>query len=439
MTNPSSPVRRLFLGRTAATGVGLTTAGLFGASGQVVAENAPAANVLALPELTKLAGRPDEGYWGKVRQQFEFVPGLAFLNNGTLGPVPTVVAAEHERWDRALARDPRNSFRQTEIESVRGKLAALVNASPDEIAITHSTTEGVNIFAQGLDWRAGDEVILGSLEHRAVIDAYAGLEKRHGIKIVTVALPTLPKSPAQLVEAYQKAITPRTRLIVVSQVSYVNGLLAPVKELAELAHRRGLLISVDAAQSFGVVPLDVKALAIDHYAAPGQKWLLAGTGTGFSYFRQGIQNQVWPLTGFYDASSTVARNHTARRYEHSGQINVAAALGIGAAVDFHQAVGPANIEKRDRELSEHLRQGLAKLAGVKLFTPQESALTASLTSFAVNGLKPDDLVKALNERFQVFVRTINVGEVVGVRASTHFYNTHDEVERLLAGVRTLAA
>ncbi len=420
-------------------GVGLVALG-----GRIA--TATAADTSALPlsgeaggaAFPKLNGQPDESFWGKVREQFDLLPGLAFLNNGTLGPVPHSVSSVHERVDRELYRDPRNSFRQGDIDAVREKIAALINADPDEITLTHSTTEGINIFGHGLDLRAGDEVILGTQEHAAAFNAYAGIEKRFGVKVVKVQIPVTPQNAAQVIEAYEKAITPRTRLIVVSHVSYSSGLVAPVKELAELAHRRGLLISVDAAQSFGVIPLDIKALGVDHYAAPGQKWLLAGTGTGFSYFKKDIQDRVWPLTGFYDPASTAPHANSARRYEHTGQINVSAALGIGAAVDFHKAIGPANIEKRDRELSTQLRNGLAKINGVKLYTSADPALSSALTVFSIRGLTPEETVKALQDRYQVFIRTINTGEIVGVRASTHFYNTHDEVERLLAAAKKLA-
>jgi selenocysteine lyase/cysteine desulfurase len=441
MRTVSTLSRRSFVSRSAATAFGVALSGLVGsrliASAQTLPPSPEKRNVPPLLDLPRPNGQPDEAFWAKVRGQFDLLPDLAFLNNGTVGPVPRHVSAEHERWDNELFRDPRNSFRQVELDEVREKIAAFVNADPDEIALTHSTTEGVNIFAHGLDLKAGDEVVLGSQEHHAAIDAYAGIEKRYGIKVVTAELPAPPESVAEVIKAYENAITPRTRVIVVSQVTYVSGLLAPVKELAELAHRRGLLISVDAAQSFGVIPLDLRALGVDHYAAPGQKWLLAGTGTGFSYFKKDIQDRIWPLTGFYNLESKVPHANSARRYEHNGQINIGAALGIGAAVEFHQAIGPINIEKRDRELAAQLQQGLGKIAGVKLYTSADPALSASLTAFAVRGLSPEETAQVLHEKYQVFIRTIKVGEVNGVRASTHFYNTAEEVDRLVSAVRKL--
>jgi len=434
--------RRQFLGNSAITALGVAAVGLLASRGQ--AQQSHAAPVEPLPGLDqlKLTGSPDENYWRKVRSQFNLIGGLTFLNNGTLGPVSRIVSEVHERWDRTLSEDPTNSFRSAELDVVRKQLAGFVNAAPEEVALTRSTTEGMNIFAHGLSWKAGDEVILSTLEHFGATDAYKGLEHRYGTKIKTIELPADPQSVEQIVGAYEQAITANTRVIVISHVAYVSGLVLPIKELADLAHRHGLLISVDGAQSFGVLPLDVQALGVDHYAAPGQKWLLAGTGTGFTYIRKDLQDKVQPLMGFYSAEGRRGGgppvHPSARRYEQNGQYNIPAALGIGAALDLQLAIGKTNIEARARELATRLRSGLKEIRGAKLWTSVDPRFSANLTTVALEGHPPQDVLKALLDQAGIVVRSVKTDTVNGIRISTHFYNHPEEIDRLLSVLRGLA-
>jgi selenocysteine lyase/cysteine desulfurase len=424
------------------TALGVAAAGLLASRANAQQLHAAPAEPLPGLDQLKLTGTPDENYWRKVRSQFNLNGGLTFLNNGTLGPVPRVVTEQHERWDRTLSEDPTNSFRSAELDGVRKQLAGFVNAGPDEVALTRSTTEGMNIFAHGLSWKDGDEVILSTLEHFGATDAYKGLEHRYGIKIKTIELTAVPESVDQIVSAYEQAITANTRVIVASHVAYVNGLVLPIKELADLAHSKGLLISVDGAQSFGVLPLDVQALGLDHYAAPGQKWLLAGTGTGFTYIRKDLQDKVQPLMGYFSPEGRRGGgppiHPSARRYEQNGQYNIPAALGIGAALDLQLAIGKANIEARARELATRLRSGLKEIHGAKLSTSTDPRFSANLTTVSLGNQSPQDIAKALLDQAGIVVRTVKTDTVNGIRISTHFYNHPDEIDRLLSVVRGLA-
>jgi len=429
--------RELFAG-SAATTLGLVSAGTL-AFGQ--GQRTPGTGVERSPELDQFqpAGTPDEALWHKIRSQFSLRDDLAFLNTGTCGPVPRPVLDVQDHYSRELARDPSNNFRGSELSSVRKRLAGFVNASPDEIALTHSTTEGLNLFAHGLNWKPGDEVLLGTQEHFSAHEAYLWVEKRYGARIVWVDVPAAPESVEQVVALYAKAITPRTKVVVLSEVAYTSGLCLPLKELCDLAHNRGALVSVDGAQAFGVVPLDVKAIGADHYAAPGQKWLLAGTGTGFSYIRKDVQEQVWPLTGYVDAKGSGGKGAPpGNRYERSGQVNIPAAAGIAAAVDFQNAIGKDNIHARSLQLTGQLRDGLKLIEGVTQVTSSDPRLSAALTVFSIHGVPAQQALKWLAEHERVQIRAIKDGGVDAIRASTHFYNTPPEVDRLLSGVSYLA-
>lgn len=383
---------------------------------------------------------PDDAAWSRVRARFDLDPELAHLNTGTLGAAWTSVRETRAEVELALAADPGSTLLDAAaLDAVRRAAAGLVNGSPDEIVLTRSTTEGLNLFSRGLELQPGDEVVIGSEEHNAAIAPYRALERRIGIRIVRVDLPPAETLDIErIVDAYRRALTPRSRVLVASHVTYRSGLVLPIAELAALARSRGVLISVDGAQSFGVLPLDVAALDLDHYAAPGQKWLLAGTGTGIAWLRRELQGRVHPLYGDYDPSSESPFEHTARRYERTGQRNVPAIHSLGRAIAEHSDIGLARIQARIDELAARVRIGLAEIDGFKVRTPANPTLTAGITSFIPGALPPEKLVGALRER-RIIVRTIPLGEQVGVRVSTHFYNTPDEVDRLLAALREFAA
>ena len=426
MTSAFASTRRRFLSGLAAGAAG--AAAWRWPGNPVSAQTPPApASAAGLPQFKGFTpGLEGQAFWADVRGHFTIDPELTFLNNGTLGPAPDVVVDTRERYSRLLAADPRDNFRTKELAEVRAQLAAFINASPEETTITHSTTEGMNIFAHGLDWKAGDEVILGDQEHFGATEPYRTLAERYGVKVVTAALPIPATSVGQVVDAYAKAFTPRTRVLVVSTVSWLTGMVSPLRELANLAHDRGALISVDGAQSFGVLPLDVQTADIDHFAGSGQKWLLAGTGTGVNYVRRKVQSSVWPLYGYHDPAAG-----TSPRYERSGQLGIPAALGIGAALQFQSAIGKARIEARSRELSQLVRKGIAAIPGATLLTPADPTLCGNLQVFTLTGLPSPGVVRLLEEQEHIVVRGVTIGETRAIRVSTHLYNTPQQVDRLL--------
>jgi selenocysteine lyase/cysteine desulfurase len=430
--------RRRFLGRSAAAAAGTLTVGRLATSRAAAQAEATTGKLPVLPSLDSLkpTGALDEAYWWKVRSHFNIVDHMTFMNNGTEGPSPTAVVSEMARLIQEIAEDPANNYRRPELELVREKVAAFVGASPDEITLTRSTSEGMNIFANGLDWKAGDEVLVNNHEHGGGLGPYRTLEKRYGIKMVTMDVSPLSpyQSAKQILDLYANAITPRTKVIMVSHIPYVTGAVLPVKELADLAHNRGILISVDGAHPLGMLDLNLHAMGVDHYAGAGQKWLLSGTGTGVCYIKRDVQERVWPIMG-----PPGDPKNGARRYEGGmGQRNVPSVFGMSAAIDFMNAIGKKNIEARDRALSDRLRQGLSQISGVKLYTPMDPTLSAGLTLFGIKDVPMNNVQKAIFDYNRVWIRTMGTGNLNACRAATHIYNFPHEVDRLLEGVRYVA-
>ncbi len=322
-------------------------------------------------------------------------------------------------------------------EAVRAKLAAFVNAAPEEVSLTSNTTEGVNLVVNGLDLKAGDEVLVTSLEHPGHINPWRLKEKRAGVKIVTVPMPLFPKSAQEIVDAFAAAITPRTRIISISHTVFITGLIMPLKELSQLARDKGLLILADSAHGIGMLDLDMKQLGVDFFMSSPYKWLGAPTGIGLLYVRKEALDKVWPtiVSSGWDATPTAAK------LDPQGQRSDAFLFALDEALDFNNRIGKTRIEKRIKVLAAYLRQELSRMPGVKVHTPIDLYLGAGLTAFSMTGANPAQLVEYLRDKYNLVVRTTGSAQAgtYGVRVSTPIYVSTKEVDMVLEGVRTLLA
>lgn len=425
-----SASRRRFLGGSAAAAMGVWSAGTLGsttvgAQGRRVAEGVPSFGDL------KTMDPMDEAFWKVVRREYNIVDGLTFMNNGTLGPMPRSVFDANVRYLRAVSEAP-NAVPST--EPVRDKVAAFIGADAEEVVLNRSTTEGMKQFTAGLDLKPGDEIVMSTHEHPGGRDPWRAREKRHDVKVVEVAIPAPPESADQVISLLEKAITPRTRVLMVSHIVFVTGLVYPIKALAEMAHRRGLLFSVDAAHALGMLDLNMHEYGIDHYAASGQKWLMAGTGTGVAYFRRDVLDKVWPDM----AEAAEDAKPSARKYERSGQRNVPSALGMGDAVDFQLTIGKNNVEKRVKQLALRFKIGLKDIPGAKVHTSMSPELSAGLTTFSIREVPKVNLQRALMDKYGIYVAGSRFDDL-SCRASTHVYTMPTDVDLLLEGLRDISA
>ena len=382
---------------------------------------------------------PDGAYWEAIRKHFVFDDRLIMMNNGTVGPMPRPVFNTLTRWFRVQMTNPFDvyNFLPEKAEEVRKKLASFVNASPEEVIITHNTTEGINFVANGLDLKPGDEVLMSQLEHPGALHPWRLKAKRSGVVIKEVKIPITPRKVDEIVDAFAAAITPRTRIISVGHTVFITGLITPIKELSAMAHEKGILVLADSAHGLGMLDLDLKALGVDFFASSPYKWLGAPCGVGLLYIRQEVQDELWPtiVTSGWDTYPD------ARRFGTHGQDADALILALGEALDFQRAIGPRRIEKRIKVLSAYLRQQLRTIPGVKINTPEDPYLSAGLTAFSLEGVDPAKIVDYLRERYNLVVRTIGNKETgtYAVRVSTPIYVSRDDIDHLVEGVKELAS
>ena len=380
---------------------------------------------------------PDGVYWDAVSKHFLFQDGLIMMNNGTVGPMPEPVFNTLIKHFKLQVTNPFDcyNFIPRKKEEVRAKLARFINASPDEVVMTRNTTEGMNFVANGLDLKEGDEVLLSSMEHPAGTHPWKLKEKRYGIKIKEVPLGLPPKSVDEIVNAFQKAITPRTKVISISHTVYISGLMSPLKELSKMAHEKGVLVVADSAHGIGMLDLNMEQLGVDFFASSPYKWLGAPTGIGLFYVRKEAQDKLWPTI----VSSGWDSRESARKYETLGQRADALAVALGEAVDFQNAIGKERIERRIKALAGYLKKELKKIPGIKLHTSQDPYLSGGLTAFSVEGVEPEKMVNYLREKYNIVIRTIGNRKAgtYGVRVSTHIYVSFKHIDMLLEGVKHL--
>lgn len=372
--------------------------------------------------------------WTRVRSFFPVTQQMAYLNHAGVAPISTRVEEALTRYLREATRSGARHYTRVydaEIERVRQRAALLLGARVEEIAFVKNTTEGLGLVASGLDWQPGDQVVVCDLEYPSNVYPWWNLRNR-GIE--TIMLRTRDgQLPLDLVDETLRQ--PRVRLLSVSSVEFGSGARNDLEALGRICRERGVLFCVDAIQSLGCFPLDVESCSIDFLAADGHKWLLSVEGCGLFYCARRALDLLTPrVVGW--RSVTDNRNFDdyhlelqpgAGRFEE-GTPNTAGIFGLGAAIDLLLEVGIEEIGWRVLALTDRLVRGLEQ-RGARVLSPRADGLASGIVSFIWTGEAPRETARRLLDR-EVFV----VARRGGVRASPHFYNSEDEIDRLLASL-----
>ncbi len=378
----------------------------------------------------------------RIRQEMPATTAHIYLNAGTFGPLPScVVQAMQERlqheWQNGRLGSEAYQSISTIYRSARSSIARLINAEEYEITLTDNTGEGINIISYGFNWRAGDEVITTNREHIGALAPLYQLRDRFGIVIRFADLG--PEADRPVHEAIEKLITARTRLIVLSHVTWITGAVLDIHTVSLVAHQRGIPVLIDGAQSTGNIPVDVKALDIDFYAIPMQKWLCGPDGTGALYVRRSSLHYITPTyVGYYSANfeegtEWVLHSH-AQRFELGGR-QTAAIAGQQAALEWLETVvGHAWLFERISQLNTYAYHVLKDIAGLSILTPTPGA--CGILSFTLEGRDDHEIINHLQTEHNIYIRNI-LYHTKALRISTGFYNTEDEIDHLAQALAQL--
>ncbi|MBZ5498145.1 MAG: aminotransferase class V-fold PLP-dependent enzyme [Acidobacteriia bacterium] len=376
----------------------------------------------------------DPAFWKKIRKMFLVPANKAFFNTGTLGAQPAVVydtvvqhmrkvAADIAEWDYK-GDDWISGYGPLPV--IRGKLAALMNASTEEISLIENATTGMDIVANGLDLNPGDEILGTDQEHPGGRHGWDVKAKRCGAVYRQVPMPRPPRDPEEIVISFLNAFTGRTKVLAVPHIVSSFGTVLPVKELCAAARGRGMFTIIDGAQALGHVAVDVKDIGCDAYYSSMHKWLCAPAGNGVLYIRGERAKDIWTTL-----ASSQWDNHQDEGYrlQQRGTGNLSLLMGLNAAIDFHNRIGHERVMRRIKELGDYLRAGLQKIPRVQINTPLHPAMCAGITNYQVDGLTGTTMQDAL------WIKGIRIR---GNRQSTHIYNSEVELDATLTTIRQLA-
>jgi selenocysteine lyase/cysteine desulfurase len=396
-----------------------------------------AAGAAALSAFPPAAAAQSEGEssWVEVREQFDFTEERVPMNAANLCPSPRIVAERVTELTRDIDRDC--SFQNREkfsrlLEETRARVASQLGVSADEVALVRNTSEANNIVNNGVPLKTGDEVVIWRENHPTNNVAWEVRAARYGCVVSRVATPSRPRSADELTEAFTRAFTPRTRILSITHLSNESGVRLPVRELCDAAHRLGIYVHVDGAQTWGALDVNLRALGCDSYSASSHKWFMGPKEAGLLYVRSDRVAGIWPNTvapGWGNDADPDVKG--ARKFESLGQRDDACLAALGTAAEFRERLGAARIERRVLELSSALKARLTEL-GLLLRTPEDPKLSGGV---CVIELPAEASSKIFDSLYRVY--GIAGATTGGMRLCPHVYNTMEHVDRAAGALKAL--
>ena len=376
----------------------------------------------------------DESFWMSIARAYQLDGQYTILNGGGNNPHPTTVVEALARYQELSSSAPRphNYIFQNRIDNHRERIAKLMDCTPNEVAITRNTTEGLNIVGWGLNLSEGDEIILSNVEYSYGLKIFEQRAKRHGVVLRKVDLPVMPTA-RQTVRLFEEAFTPKTKLIVASHLADGWGYVLPIRELSELAHDRGAQLVADGALSFGQVPVSMAELGCDYFATSLHKWLNAPLGTGALYVREDRVENLWPLYGTRREANDI------RKFEDIGTRSGSTIAAIGQALDFYEQLGPERKAARVRYLLSIAMDRLKGVEGVRIYTEPDPKKRTGLGRFMIDGVTGRELTTTLREEFDIFTWGNWPGEHDGVYISPNVFNSSGHMEMFAEAIKTIAS
>jgi selenocysteine lyase/cysteine desulfurase len=387
--------------------------------------------------LTPQALATDEDYWSVIQQAYTVNPNMVNLNNGGVSPSPRVVQEAVERFNQLSNEAP--SYYMWRIldqgrEPVRYKLATLAGCSPNEIAINRNATEALNTVIFGYPFKAGDEVIGTKQDYPNMIQAYRQRALRDGIVYTQLSFDFPIEDDHSIVAAFEKAITPRTKLIHITHIINWVGQIMPVKKIAAMAHARGIEVIVDGAHSFGLLDFKIPDLECDYFGTSLHKFLSAPIGSGMLWIHANKIEKIWPLL-----CNDKPLSNDIRKFETLGTRSFPIEQGIGEAVNFHMAIGSKRKEERVRYLKNYWATKALQIPGVKIHTSLKDKYACGICGVTIDGMTPAALDSALYTGYKIHTVGIVWENISCVRITPHVYTRLEDLDKLVVALTEIAA
>ncbi|MGA2769552.1 MAG: aminotransferase class V-fold PLP-dependent enzyme [Bryobacteraceae bacterium] len=368
----------------------------------------------------------DEDYWAEIRNAFTIDRNIVNLNNGHVSPAPRVVQEAMRRYLEYSDMGPWHTMinvLERQAEAVRRRLAEAAGCDPEEMAITRNASESLENVQYGIDLKPGDEVLTTNQDYPRMLTTFRQRELREGIVLKTISFPVPPPSMDDLYQRFERAVTPKTRLILVCHITNRTGQIFPVKRICQMAHARNIPVIVDGAHAFSHFPFRISDLECDYYGVSLHKWTCAPVGTGFLYVRKSRIASTWPLMAC-DQTQT----NDIRKFEEIGTHPAANHDAISEALVFNENIGIGRKAARLRYLRDRWANRLAQNPKCRTLHSRDPEQSCGIGFLSFNGADALKVHDALWSKYNILTAYMPHAEYTGLRITPHIYSTLRDID-----------
>ena len=369
----------------------------------------------------------DEDFWGVIQNSFTVTRGIVNLNNGGVCPSPRIVTEALVRY--TWQQEDATAYTMWQIlepqsETIRTGLAEIFGCDREEIAITRGASEALETLLMGMDFKPGDEILSTTQDYGRMLTTLRQREKREGLVLKLVQIPIPPKNLNEITAAFEKGITSKTKLILISHQINLTGQITPVKAVCDMARAKGIETIVDGAHSFAQFDFKQKDLGCDYFGTSLHKWLYSPKGTGMLYVKRDKIEKIWPLM-----AAESKQSGDIRKFEEVGTHSAAPRLAIGESMLFHNTIGGKRKEARLRYLSRYWMNRLKDVPKIGFNTSFDPTQSCAIANVKVEGVDPSAIGSYLFSKHHIFTTPIVHEEFKGIRITPNVYTTLGELDR----------
>ena len=377
-----------------------------------------------------------DDFWLGIRNDYKLKPDYVNLENGYFSMMSQPVLEKYLEDVKMINTEASYYMRTVQFDKkqkVNDRLAEFSGCATEELIITINTTESLDTVISGIDWKAGDEAVMAEQDYGSMLDMFKQQAKRYGIINKIVSVPLNPTTDEEIVNLYENAITPKTRLLMVSHMINITGHILPIKKICDMAHAKGVEVMVDGAHAVAHFDFKISDLNCDYYGSSLHKWLGTPMGAGILYIRKEKIKTLWPLF----AEAGIAETDV-KKLNHTGTHPVSTDIAIHHAIDYHQKIGSKRKEDRLRFLQNYWVDKVKGINKIYLNTPSDKTRSCGIANVGIEGIKPGDLAKILMDKYKIWTVAIDSANVHGVRITPHVYTTTDDLDAFVKALKEIA-
>ena len=378
----------------------------------------------------------DEDFWTGIRNGYKLKPDYINLENGYYNFLPESLLENFIQQVRKVNYEGSYYMRTVQFDNkknIAAKLAALAGCSADELVITRNTTESLDMIIGGFPWKEGDEAVMAEQDYGSMLEMFKQVARKVGIVNKIVSIPNHPATDEELVELYAKAITLKTRLLMLPHMVNITGQIMPVRKIADMAHNKGVKVMVDGAHAFAHIQFTIPELHCDYYAASLHKWLSTPLGAGILWVKKENVAAIWPLL-----AESERKPDDISRLNHIGTHPVHTDLAIEEAINYYLAMGAEKKETRLRYLQQYWTSKVRHLSNVMVNTPEDPLRSCGIANVGIRGMKPSVLAEILLKKYKIYTVAIDGANVQGCRITPNLFTLPKELDVLVTALKELS-